>query len=394
MKNNIIGVVLKKELLDMFRDKKTIIMSILIPILILPIISFVIGKATNDNQKNVQNNLKIAIVDKGKSNFERFLKSQKSIKIIESNNIKQDVKDGKILAAVMIPENFDININKDRNENVTLTYDNSSSDGTQAAEILNSYIEKYSKDIVTKRLDKRNIDSKILNPINIVQDTVEKKESGIGRLMLNIMVPLLLIVGSVGNTVAPALDLGVGEKERGTLEPLLTTKASRMSLLSGKFLAITTMGMIVSFANLAGLFIAMNQTNGIFQNAKDVNIGLGTIVLIMILPIMLTMVFGALGLSISIYAKSSKEAQTYLSPITIVSMILVYATMMKDGKNIETYFFSIPIANASCLTKEFLMGIHNYTHIAITFAWMAIYIIAAISFARYMFSKESVIFRA
>ncbi len=394
MKNNIIAVVLKKELLDMFRDKKTIIMSILIPILILPIISFVIGMATSDSKKKVENNLKVAIVDKGNSNFKSFLKSQKNIKITESNNIKQDVKDGKILAAVTIPEGFDENINKDMNENITLTYDNSSSDGTQAVDILNSYIEKYSKDIVTKRLEKRSIDSKILNPINVVQDTIEKKESGLGKLILTMMIPLLLIIGSVGNTVAPSLDLGVGEKERGTLEPLLTTKASRMSLLWGKFLAITIMGMIVSLANLVGLFIAINQTGGMFQGAKDVNIGMGTIVLIMILPIMLTMVFGALGLSISIYAKSSKEAQTYLSPVTIVSMVLVYATMMKDGKSIETYFFSIPIANASCLTKEFLMGIHNTSHIAITFAWMIVYIIASILFARYMFNKESVIFRA
>ncbi|AKA69098.1 ABC transporter permease [Clostridium scatologenes] len=394
MKSNVINVVLKKELLDMFRDKKTIIMSILIPILILPILSFVIGMATSSSEKKVQNNLKVAIVDKGNSNFKSFLKSQKNIKITESTNIKQDVKDGKILAAITIPEGFDENINRDMNENIILTYDNSSSDGTQASEILNSYIEKYSKTIVSKRLQNRNIDSKILNPINVVQNTIEKKESGIGMSLLNVVVPLLLIIGSVGNTVAPALDLGVGEKERGTLEPLLTTKANRMSLLWGKFLAITIMGLIVSLANIAGLLIAINQTGGIFQNAKDVNISIGTIALIMILPIMLTMVFGALGLSISIYAKSSKEAQTYLSPVSIVAMILVYATMMKDGKSIETYFFNIPIANASCLMKEFLVGIHNYTHISITFGWMILYIIGSILFARYMFNKESVIFRA
>lgn len=394
MRSNVIAVVLKKELLDMFRDKKTIIMSVLIPLLLLPIISFVMAKATNESHKSVANNLKVAIVDKGNSNFAEFLKAQKNIKIIQSNNIKQDVKDGKILAAITIPEGFDKAVTNDKNENITLTYDNSSSNGMDAVEILNSYIDKYSKDIVSKRLEKRNIDSKILTPINVVQDTIAKKESGIGMLMLNIMIPLLLVLGSVGSTVAPSLELGVAEKERGTLEPLLTTKASRMSLLWGKFLAITIMGMIVSIAYLGGLFITMSEPNGIFQNAKDVNIGTSTILLIMILPILLTMVFGALGLSISIYAKSSKEAQTYLSPVTIISMILVYATMMKDGKSIETYYFSIPIANASCLTKEFLVGIHNTTHIAITFGWMIAYIVAAILFARYMFSKESVIFRA
>jgi sodium transport system permease protein len=394
LKTNVVLIVLKKELLDMFRDRKTILMSILIPLLLLPVLSFVIGKATSTSHKNVESNLKIAVIDKDSSNLGSFLKSQRNVKIINSNNVKQAVKDGKILAGITIPNDFDKNISNDMNEKIILTYDNSSSDSMEAFDILNSYIDKYSKNIVSKRLEKRNIDSKILTPINVAQDTIEKKETGMGKLMFNLMVPLLLVLGSVGNTIAPSLDLGVGEKERGTLEPLLTTKASRMSLLWGKFFAITIVGIIVSLANLAGLFIAMGQSEGMFQGANDINIGLETIILIMILPILLTMVFGALGLSISIYAKSSKEAQTYLSPITILSFILVYATMMKDGKSIETYFFSIPIANASCLTKEFLVGIHNTAHIAITFGWMIVYIVAAISFARYMFNKESVIFRS
>jgi sodium transport system permease protein len=355
--------------------------------------SLVIGLTVRDNQKKIQDNLKITIVDKGNSNFLSFLKSQKNIKLIVSKDIKQNIKNGKILAALTIPKNFDKNVANEIPQNVILTYDNSSSNAMDAVNILNSYIDKYSKGIVAKRLEKRNINSNILTPINVIQDTVDKKDSGLGKIMISMLLPLLLIFGSVANTIAPAVDLGAGEKERGTLEPLLTTKANRMCLLWGKLFAITVMGMIVSIASLTGLFIAFNQKSGMFVGVKDINLGLGTLILVMVLPIMLTMAFGALGLAISIYAKSFKEAQTYLSPITILSMILVYATMIKDGKNIETFYFNIPIANAACLTKEFLAGVHNTTHIAITFGWMAVYIIASILFSRYMFSKEDVVFR-
>ena len=129
-----------------------------------------------------------------------------------------------------------------------------------------------------------------------------------------------------------------------------------------------------------------------FGNA-GLNLGPATLVLIMILPILYTMVFGALQLAISIYAKSFKEAQTYLSPITIIAMVLIYMVMMKDPKNIGMLYFNIPLTNGVCLMKEFLAGIYNYTHIAITFGWIIVYIVASISFARYMFSKEEVIFR-
>ena len=233
-------------------------------------------------------------------------------------------------------------------------------------------------------------------PIDIVEDTVDKKENGVGKMMIVMLVPLLLIIYSITGTMAAATDLGVGEKERGTLEPLLTTKASRMSILWGKLFAIAIMGIIISLASLSSLFIAMQQKNGIFSSAgkADLNLNSANIILIMLIPILLTMVFGAIQLSISIYAKSFKEAQTYLSPVMIIGMILAYLTMLKDAKSIEGYYFNIPITNASCLIKELLVGIYNYNHIAITFIWMIVYVVAALLFARYMFSREDVVFRA
>lgn len=389
---NVIGVVLKKELLDLFRDKKTLILSILIPIILLPIMSFAIGKMAKSDSDKVQNNLKIAIEDQGNSSFSKFIKSHKNVKVIDSKNIDKDIKDGDVYVQIKIPKGFDNSISKDSNEKIELKYDNSSNDAMIAVSMIKNYIAEYSKQIVSKRLEKKNIDQSILTPINIVDNVVGDKNDGFGKIMASMMIPLLLMLYSATSTIGAAVDLGAGEKERGTLEPLLTTKAGRASLLIGKFLAITVMGILMSFAYLIGILITMNQPNGMFGHA-GLNLGSATLALIMILPILYTMVFGALQLAISIYAKSFKEAQTYLSPITIIAMILIYMVMMKDPKNIGMLYFNIPLTNGVCLMKEFLAGIYNYTHIAITFGWIIVYIVASISFARYMFSKEEVIFR-
>ncbi|WMJ79884.1 ABC transporter permease [Clostridium sp. MB40-C1] len=394
MKNNIAFIVLKKELTDIFRDRKTLIMSILLPMILLPIISFFIGKVGNDSKTKVENNVKIAIVDEGNSKFKNHIKSQKNINILDSKNIDQDIKDGKLFAAIYIPKNFDENINKETKEKLTIKYDNTSTEATMAVSIVKSYIDSYSKTIVGQRLAEKNMDPSILTPIEVIESTTENKDSGFGKAMAAMLLPLLLMIYSATSTIGAAVDLGAGEKERGTLEPLLTTKANRVSLLVGKFLAITIMGILMSIASLIGVIITMNQANSMFGAMGDFNLGIGTLALIMILPILYTMVFGALQLAISIYARSFKEAQTYLSPMSIIAMVLLYAVMMKDPKNIEGFYFHIPLTNGACLMKEFLVGIHNYTHIAITFGWIAAYIVASILFARYMFSKEEVIFRA
>ncbi len=392
MKNNVTLIVLKKELLDIFRDKKTLIIGILIPIIIFPVIFGVMGRSMDNTTKSVENNLKIAVKDDGNSSLSKFIKSQKNIKVVDSSNIDEDVKNGKIYVGMEIPKDFDKDIQQEKDINVNITYDNVSQQSSEAMNIINSYIDQYSKVVVKTRLDKRNINTSILTPVTIQSKTSAKEKDSQGKMVISLMLPLLLIIYSVSGPIAPATDLGAGEKERGTLEPLLTTQAGRLSLLWGKFLAITIMGAITTAASLTGLFIAMSQKNGIFSGVS-VQFPLKAVLLIALVSVLITMVFGALELAISIYARSFKEAQTYLSPLMIVAFIPAYGTYMLDAKSIDPMYFHIPLANASCLIKELVSGIYNAQHMFITFGWIAVYVLASILFARYMFSREDVIFR-
>lgn len=395
MKSNIIGIVFKKELLDIFRDRKTLIIGILIPLILLPVMFGVIGSGMNKSTKDVQDNIKVAIVDKGNSTIKTFMKSQKNIRVINSTNIGEDIKKGSIMIAMEIPKEFDSAINNEKPVNIKLTYDNASAQSNLAATMIDSYIQSYSKGVVAERLKSKGIKAEILTPINVDKVTLVKESESEGQFMLSLMLPLFLMIYSVTGPMAPATDLGAGEKERGTLEPLLTTKAGRLSLLWGKFLAITVMGCLTIIASIVGLLISMKQMEGMFGSSAGITISLTpkVIVLIGIMSILVTMAFGALELAISISARSFKEAQTYLTPLTVIAFIPVYATYMLDGKNIDGYYFNIPLANVVCLMKEFLSGIFNVQHMIITFSWILVYIVASVLLARYMFSREEVVFR-
>lgn len=399
--NNIIFLVFKKELTDIFRDRKTLIIGILIPLIMFPIMFGVIGKSMSSTTKKVEENLKIAIIDEGNSSLGKSIKAQKNVKLQDTNNSEEDVKSGKVLAALEIPKDFDSYIAKESVTKVKIIYDNSSQQSQMAMSMINSFIEVYSKELVAQRLSTRNIDVSLLTPVRIETQTATKESEGFGKFMLSLMLPLLLVIYSVTGPLAAATDLGAGEKERGTLEPLLTTQASRMSLLWGKFFAITVMGLMTTVASLIGLYVSMLQKDGMFSSTMTGGDGSSSVIaiepvallLIGVIAILTTMVFGALELSISIYARSFKEAQTYLSPLTIIAIVPAYATYMLDAKNIDTFYFHIPLANAVCTLKELIAGIYNINHLLITIGWTILYILAALLFARYMFSKEAVIFR-
>ena len=398
MKNKIISIVFKKELLDIFRDKKTLMISILIPLLLFPVMFTLIGKGISKNTTEVMENLEIAIVDKGNSNIREFIKSQKNVTIIESANIKDDIKNGKIKLAIEIPENFEEKIKNEEISNIIVSYDDVSQSSNVTLGAVKDIIEEYSKEIVSERLKAKNIDQSILTPIQINENKIGEKDDGGTKIMLSILLPFLLVMYCVSGPIPAATDLGAGEKERGTLEPLLTTQAGRMSLLYGKFLAITVLGMLTTAASLGGLLISFNMSSKYFAGS-DVNsplnfsLDIKVIIIIFILAVLTTMVFGALELAISIYARSFKEAQTYMTPLTIIAIIPAYATYMLDVKSIANFYFHIPLANIICILKELISGVYNIQHIAITLVWTIIYVLSSLLIARYMFMKEEVIFR-
>ena len=394
MKNNIMFIVMKKELIDLFRDKKTILIAILIPLIMFPVLFGIMGKAMNKTEDDLKKDTKIAITENSESNLSKFIKSQQGIKVIDSKDIEKDIKDGKIYLDIKIPDNFDENIDKENVPEIEIIYDNSSQNSLSTYTAITGYIEQFSKVIVGKRLGKRGIDVSILNPVKITEKTTEKEDSGMGKYMISLMLPLLIVLYSVTGPLPAAIDLGAGEKERGTLEPLLTTKAGRMSLLWGKFLAITIMGLITNIASIIGLIFASKQSGSILNlGGGSYSLSMGTIILIGVFALLTTMVFGAIELSISIYARSFKEASTYLSPLTIIALVPTYATYMLDAKNISLIYFNIPLSNVICIMKEFIAGIYNPVHIGLTLGWTIAYIFISILFARFMFSREEVIFR-
>ena len=393
MNFKIMSVVFKKEIKDMFRDKKTIILGILIPLLIFPVMYGFMGKSMEDSQEKVQKNLKIAIKDEGNSSFNEYIKSQENITIIKSQDLKKDVQDGKIYAGIEIPKDFDDSIKNDKQVELKIVYDDASQNSSMAMDIIKSMADTYSKGVVKERLIKMGVDESILTPMVIKEDIVAKEKTNVGRMILSMMLPLFLIIYSISSPMAAATDLGAGEKERGTLEPLLTTKASRMNLLFGKFFAITLMGLIGTIASITGLLISFKTSPSLFGGDASVVFPAKTLIIIAALTIFVTMIFGALELSVSIYARSFKEAQTYLSPLSIVGMAAAFSTYLIDVKDISLVYLNIPIVNISVVLKEIINGIYNPMHIILTFVWSGVYITISILFARYMFSKEEVIFR-
>lgn len=387
--------VFKKELVDMFRDRKTIITSILIPIIIFPVMYGFMGFTQKKMVTDVtEKGIEVAIrAESQDASIVQYLKGLKELKPIEVEDPDKAIEKGTVKAVIYVGKDFDEAIKANKPAPITIQYDDSNQPSLMAVEMIRGMIGQYSSNIVAKRLQDMKIDPAIMNPIKIIDKKMTSGEegSGIGMMIFSMLLPLMLAIYSATSVLPAATDNGAGEKERGTLEPLLTTQANRLSLLTGKYFAITIAGIIGTMASMGGLFIAQIMNPELLGKGKM--LPLSAIAVVALAAICLTLIFAALELAVSIYARSFKEAQTYLSPITILVMIPAFAVYMVDPKTISLVYFNIPIMNLICVIKELIVGVYNPLHIMLAFGWGIVYVVAALLFARYMFTRESVVFR-
>ncbi|MGL4451230.1 MAG: ABC transporter permease [Sarcina sp.] len=395
--SNMTWIVFKKEIIDLFRDRKAFLSAVILPIFLLPVMMFILGGSAASNTNTVKQGLRIAIVGEQNSTLESALKQDPNIQIINVQNPEQALQSEDIYLYLNIPQNFDQSIkNKDGSANVNIYYDNTSQKSQIALAEIQSVINQYNQATVSGRLQALGVSDSLLTPVNVnaVGVGIKSQSQAHALQLIAMLLPMFVLVYAAQGGAAAATDLAAGEKERGSLEPLLSTRASRGSILLGKLMAITVMGILSTLSGFIGLVVSMIVPNSLLMTEGGVVLQPEAIIIIAALAILITLSFSALQLAISVYAKSFKEAQTYLGFLTFAPMIISYGTMYLDANGLGLFLYNIPILNAVLVMKEAIFGIYNPTHLILTFIWSVIYIILALLLAKYMFNREEALFRS
>lgn len=389
-----IFIVLKKELKDIFRDKKTWIVTILLPALFIPIMMYiVIGGAESISQQKVSDT-KIAVIDEGDNQrFVNYLKSTGINVITDLQNPKESLEKGDIRTIVIIPSDFDKNIGEGKNTNLIIQVDKSNVKSANAESMIEGFIREYSNIIVKQRLIANGIDPKIIEPIVVKTENVASQSKMAGSF-LSFIVPMLLTLWTATGGIGAAVDLAAGEKERGTLEPLLTTSASRLSIMAGKYLAVTAMALLSAVASLSGLFVSFVFNKDMVSLNADFKMGTTAIIVMFVAAFFTASIFAALELALSAYAKSFKEGQSYISPLVFIAIIPAYMVMYKMPNEISAFYFALPVFGTISIFKDLLYGIVNMAHIGIFIVSSLVYISISVYLAAVMFKQEWALFRA
>ena len=399
-----IGIVYRKELTEALRDRRTLISTILVPLLAFPIMGIgfttvaviMIGKAKEEIPKVM------ILGGEDSPGIVEGLKKLDKIDIVPPTaNWKDQVVNKDIRAAVEIPPGFQADIGHEKSDTVSIYDYEGEMKSEFAAEKINKYLNDYRDSVVKQRLTTRNIPETVLKPFEVKQQNVAPPEKVSGAAfggIIGYMVILLCMTGAM----YPAIDLTAGEKERGTMETILSSPISRMHLVLGKFLLILTAALgtaAISVLSMGISFSILKHYTGITAEGRAaaagfiLTLGPKPILSIFLMALPIAVLFSATLMTIALFAKTYKEAQSYLTPMTFVAVIPAIAAML-PGAELTPKLALIPILNTSLVCKEIISGTYHWNLIAIIFGSTCLYAAAALFLAIKMFQRESVLFRS
>lgn len=359
-----IFTVFKKEFIDTLRDRRTIIMMIVIPILIFPLIMTVVMKAsTSFSEKSMEKTVQIGLFSDDESGqFRSELEAmdqmggkQKLFDTKDTNQIKKWISQDRLDFGFYVPSNYSKLEDVKEQAQVKVFYDLTNMGSQERAE---AYINLIEQKVKQQRYKALNVKEEMLQPVKVSYINVASDKETLGKLAGGFLPYMFIAFGFMG-CMYPAIDLFTGEKERGTLETLLTTPVARWKILVGKMLVVVLSGLLAASFTMFGLFLSI-EVFDVIKEPKIIEIihSLLTVKFIttfylILLPLIIF--FAGVMIPIAVYAKTFKEAQSIIAPMNAI-IVLPAMVGFIPGIELDVKTACIPIINVVLATKELIAG--------------------------------------
>lgn len=387
-----IWTIFLKETIDNLRDKRSVfsaISSSLVGPLLILLMIIVVGKTIFNDQ--IENALEIPIL--GRENAPELVKflEQNNINLVDApDNPEQAVKNGDEAVVLVIPSDYQENFSQGMPAAVQLVLDTSRQSNIAMVERLRRAINTYDSQIATMRLMARGISPTIISPIAIENIDMATPQSQ-GLVFLNILPYFIVMVTFLGGMYV-VIDTTAGERERGSLEPLLINPVPRWQIVIGKLLASIPFALLAVLLCLAGFWVVFNAFPLEDYVGFQLSVSLEALIGIFLMSIPMTLLASGLQMVIATFTRSFKEAQTYVSFLPLIPAIPGMALAFLPVKA-SVWTMLIPTFGQQILINQLMRGerlsaSHLWVSTLVTLTAAGLLILIAI----HLYQREKVIF--
>ena len=380
MKNNLWNI-LKKELRELFRDKKSLAMMLIIPIFIPLLVIGMSALFESQVSKNISEYNKIGFTYE-MSDIEKGMAEEMDIEIINGNEeeLKQKYDEGEI----------DLYITKQDNKYVINT--DSSDNSTFASSLMETYFNTYKQYLQQNYLQENNINPDgVLNIITVEENVIEQ-DNYFANYIKNYAFLFIMMAITVSATY-PATDTTAGERERGTLETLLTFPIKSKDIIVGKFLGVTVSSIITGSISLLLAIVSLAVTKNMFSIYEGIDVMFSPITIVFAVIVIIAYSFFISGLCIAIAStsKTFKEAQSALTPLTFISFFPGMIAFMM-GITSTPILSIVPFLNFTLIFTDINNGTIDLLNIGLMAISTIVYISLVLAYIIKQYKSEKVLF--
>jgi sodium transport system permease protein len=396
-----VAVVYRKELRDSLRDRRTVISMIVVPIVLMPLFTIGVGIVSIAVFGRAMRETPSVMVLGGEDSPKVMtaLRDFKGIRIVPSRpDYAERITNKQVRAAVEIPRDFDARIARGESATVHIYMYQGELRSALGADRLQTFFDGVRERTVRERLAVRHLPEDLAVPFGIEQKNIAPPEK-VGGAVIGGLLPYFVILLCLTGAMYPAIDLTAGEKERGTIETILCSPVSRVHLALGKFFMVLTASLSTGLLSILSMGAAFTIGKAILAHVSAVGssrlplaISPTAIVWVFLMIVPLAVLFSATLLTIALFAKSYKEAQSYLSPLAVL-VILPAVISVLPGVELNAPLSLIPVLNTSLVSKEIVGGTYHWNYMALIFCSSCVYAAAALAIAIRLFQREDVLFR-
>jgi sodium transport system permease protein len=345
-------IVAQKELVDLFRDRRTVMLGLLLmPLLFPALILGAGGMAERKARTQLESTLQLPVIGAEHApNLIQYLRGQNIEAQPAPSDPDADVRAQAFDAVLRISPEFGERWRGSRSAAVELIYDSSRRDSQIPIARVRNAIEQYGRTLAVLRSIDRGMSPEVLQPIRVAQRDVATPESKRGMLLA--FLPYLLILSSFLGGAYLVIDVTAGERERQSLEPLLATPAARAAIMSGKILAAICFGMLSLLLILAAFKISFAIAPG---QMRLVNLSSHMLLQLLVVLLPMVLIGTTLLTLISASVKSVKEAQSYMSLLMLLPIVPTVMLMVNPIKN-QLWQFTVPFLAQNQMILRLVRG--------------------------------------
>jgi len=342
-----VGIVAWKELRELFRDLRSVALTVLVPLLLFPFL-FLILDENVDVQRRIREEQRIVVIAVGYELSPVERTALAGYELLEAASLREAVLRGEALLAIDAAGRILYN---ERSETSTVV----------AAELGGKLTAGGAPPTVggaapaaggAPPADAGRAPAGAPPLLGVHGDETPAALGGAT------FVALLVMLAALISPLPAALELGAGEKQRQSLEFLLLTTGRRGSLFLGKLLAVWATGVLGVAAFVCGVLIAQRLVPGLFRTAMTLPVReFGALLPAALLALLLTALLSAVELVVSVYARSPREAQSLFLPLLLLIAGVSYVTVLSDAWFLPAWYRWVPVLNVGLLLKALLLDV-------------------------------------